>query len=403
MAATHGKHTSSIPVTISRSQSDFLNFARWVAAWLVVAEHTRSLLFRDFADAGARGLLSKAFYFVTAFGHEAVMIFFVISGYLVGGKVWEEFRQDRFEWRSYLCDRVSRLHAVLLAALVCGWLIDSIGAQWFGSSGLYTNQTAEPVAVVGRSFIEALDLPTLAGNLCFLQTIMVAPFGSNGPLWSLANEWWYYLSFPAILGSVRAGGLRRRVVSFTAVLALMWFLPGPMWALFGVWLLGVVAAVAPRVPAPWWITAPVCLVSLTVVRLELLPGGLLGNYLIGVTFAFLLSSLGGREGRAPFAEVSRHLADFSYSTYLLHFPLVVFAAAALQHLTESPLRMKFGGGSLVIYIAVVVAVISASWGLSCVTEARTPGFRGWLRRVFRVSPNRSGHRAVSVAPLIPDP
>jgi peptidoglycan/LPS O-acetylase OafA/YrhL len=37
---------------------------------------------------------------------------------------------------------------------------------------------------------------TFVGNLAFLQTIAVPIFGTNGPMWSLANEFWYYLIFP---------------------------------------------------------------------------------------------------------------------------------------------------------------------------------------------------------------
>ena len=39
-------------------------------------------------------------------------------------------------------------------------------------------------------------------NAFFLQTIVGPTFGSNGPLWSLAYEWWYYVLFPLALGAV---------------------------------------------------------------------------------------------------------------------------------------------------------------------------------------------------------
>lgn len=84
-------------MVISERQSDFLNLTRWVAAWFVVAEHLRALVFADFGVANASSLWLP-FYLLTGFGHEAVMIFFVISGYLVGGKVWDKYRQGRFRW-----------------------------------------------------------------------------------------------------------------------------------------------------------------------------------------------------------------------------------------------------------------------------------------------------------------
>ena len=40
------------------------------------------------------------------------------------------------------------------------------------------------------------------GNLFYLQTIVCHSYGSNGPLWSIANEFWYYVLFPlGLLGS----------------------------------------------------------------------------------------------------------------------------------------------------------------------------------------------------------
>ena len=43
------------------------------------------------------------------------------------------------------------------------------------------------------------------GNLFFLQTIFVPPFGSNAPLWSLSFEFWYYLLFPLCLFALSRG------------------------------------------------------------------------------------------------------------------------------------------------------------------------------------------------------
>jgi hypothetical protein len=39
-------------------------------------------------------------------------------------------------------------------------------------------------------------------NAFFLQTIAGPTFGSNGPLWSLAYEWWYYVLFPLVLAAL---------------------------------------------------------------------------------------------------------------------------------------------------------------------------------------------------------
>ena len=117
---------------ISKGQSDFLNFSRWVAAGLVVVEHARNLLFVDYASVVSPTVLQNFFYFMTGFGHEAVVVFFVISGFLVGGKALADWQDKRFCWRRYLVNRISRLYAVLLAALILGACLDLFGLFfWF--------------------------------------------------------------------------------------------------------------------------------------------------------------------------------------------------------------------------------------------------------------------------------
>ena len=189
-------------VKISPAQSDFLNWSRWVAAWLVVAEHARSLIFLDYGELQSPGVWAKGFYFLTGFGHEAVMVFFVISGYLVGGKVWSLYREGRFGWRRYLADRLSRLYAVLFVALLLGAAMDWTGYLFFNKYGLYNQGYEGSIAVLGAAPIERMGWRDFLVNAFFLQTIVGPTFGSNGPLWSLAYEWWYYVLFPLALAAV---------------------------------------------------------------------------------------------------------------------------------------------------------------------------------------------------------
>ena len=53
---------------------------------------------------------------------------------------------------------------------------------------------------------QTIGLPTLLGNLAFLQDFFARPYGSNGPLWSLSYEFWFYLVFPLLVGAGSVGG-----------------------------------------------------------------------------------------------------------------------------------------------------------------------------------------------------
>ena len=214
---------------------------------MVVAEHARSMIFLDYGDGvQATGLmlwLKKAFYLLTGFGHEAVMVFFVISGYLVGGKVWSLSAQGKFGWKRYLADRTSRLYAVLFVALLLGAAMDWTGLHFFNRYGLYDMSNAVAVGAVVKPAADSLTLKDFVFNALFLQTIVGPTFGSNGPLWSLANEWWYYILFPALVALVFRRSVAGVITSLAIAVALVWMLPGEILLLFGVWVLGVGAAV----------------------------------------------------------------------------------------------------------------------------------------------------------------
>ena len=71
------------------ASSDHLDLVRGVAALAVMLGHLRNLFFVDsYEIRGYPNLLIKIIYLATGFGHEAVMIFFVLSGFLVGGSVF---------------------------------------------------------------------------------------------------------------------------------------------------------------------------------------------------------------------------------------------------------------------------------------------------------------------------
>ena len=99
-----------------------LDWVRGISALIVCAGHTRNTLLPDFADLPAHGLMQLLVYFATGCGHAAVIVFFVMSGYLVGGSVLNT--KSAFNWQRYLVNRYVRLWVVLLSAVIWTWLLD---------------------------------------------------------------------------------------------------------------------------------------------------------------------------------------------------------------------------------------------------------------------------------------
>jgi peptidoglycan/LPS O-acetylase OafA/YrhL len=378
------KHPSPPSFRISRSQSHFLDLARWFAAFLVVIEHVRNMLLTDYVTLENAGLLIKGFYFLTGFGHEAVVVFFVISGFLVGGKVVSDMRARRFSWRKYLADRISRLYAVLIVALTLGAILDFAGVTFIDSSGIYGGQLAVETASLSDELPERLSSTVYVGNLLMMQNIQVPTFGSNGPLWSLAHEWWYYLLFPLLILVFR-GNTRTKLISLISLMVVASLVSRFILILFGIWLLGVVASmINGRSLVPWYIGVLLTVAGGIVMRLETIIPGLAAQFLLGASFALLLNGLAGRETKLPFAKKSKAFADFSYSVYLVHFPVALFCIAAVMHWNSWDQRLVPSVFAMSLFAAIVGITLAVSYLVSLVTENRTYDIRALLYKLAHV-------------------
>lgn len=223
---------------------------RAISALMVCASHLRNVMFLDRGEVKGGGHLLDAFYLMTGLGHQAVVVFFVLSGFFVGGSVLQG--RHTFSWPRFTLARLSRLWMVLLPALLFTALVDQYLMRFAPGilDGIRSddwNSGPSPEKPWSNS------LSTLVGNCLFLQTITVPVFGTNSPLWSLANEFWYYFIFP--LGMLAMGllGERSRLRSSLAVGSLVGLgllLPLEMWSGFAIWLMGVVVWRIPPI-RPW--------------------------------------------------------------------------------------------------------------------------------------------------------
>jgi len=65
--------------------SNFIDASRWIAAFLVLIGHIRHLILADYKDVtiANKNIIAKGIYFVTGLGHEAVVIFLLLMGFLL--------------------------------------------------------------------------------------------------------------------------------------------------------------------------------------------------------------------------------------------------------------------------------------------------------------------------------
>jgi peptidoglycan/LPS O-acetylase OafA/YrhL len=366
---------------ISPFQSDLLDLSRWVAALLVVVEHLRSLMFADHGTHDRIGIIGKLFYFFTGFGHSAVMIFFVMSGFLVGGKVLERLIQRNFDWQKYAIDRVSRLYAVYVLALLLGGGLDWFGWHSFNQYGLYDQKFPGQIAVINHDFHQTLSLPVFTVNLAMCQTILGPVFGSNGPLWSLANEFWYYVAAPLLFGLFFTRARWRLLLGVGALAVLFWFLPAGILIYFLVWLIGAgIYFTNSRALLPLWISLVLFAVCFSVARIQWIKIPYIADFLIGISFAMVINSAAGGSRRFPWHNLSRKTADFSYSVYLCHFPFLVFVLSALYEITGIGLRMPITISMTSLFFLILVLTYLWCYLISLVSERQTSRIRECLYR-----------------------
>ena len=100
-----------------------LNWIRGACAILVVLGHARVFGWGQGlpSDMWSNGI-SRIILSPSSLGMESVSVFFVISGYLVGGQTYNQITDGSFLWRRFLVDRMTRLYIVLIPGMLFTWL-----------------------------------------------------------------------------------------------------------------------------------------------------------------------------------------------------------------------------------------------------------------------------------------
>jgi peptidoglycan/LPS O-acetylase OafA/YrhL len=395
-------HPARPPRFVDTQASVFLDLLRGLAALLVLGEHWRNLLFVDYRQLPAHGKVFLLPYLLTAAGHQAVIIFFVLSGYLIGGSIFRSLRGNSWSWRVYMTHRLVRLWLVLLPGLLLGLLWDETGMALHRAPLLYgginlNHMTMHPVGSV-------LSIKIFLGNLFFVQGWLVPLFGSDNALWSLPFEFWYYVLFPlGVLAVVRSSKNAMRIVYFALLVALAAVMNRGILVYMPVWLLGaaLVGVPAPRIGNRLrWAAAflYVPLVFFFGVAKQIPPT--IADYALGVaTFGLvwlLLSARSPVQPSARWVRASRALSRFSFTLYVVHTPflflLVSFGPHDARWLPTAP--------HVLAALAMLAATLAYAYAVAWATEFRTDKVRGFVERRLGLvkRPLPSPHEAVLAAP-----
>jgi peptidoglycan/LPS O-acetylase OafA/YrhL len=304
---------------------------------------------------------------VTAYGRTAVLVFFVLSGFVIAFVT--EARERSLE--DFALSRAARLYSVMIPAFILTAALDYLGKAV--DPRLYApewgHSTTHPILGFGLSAV----------FLGESWTLDMLP-GFNVPFWSLNYEAWYYALFAA--ATFLRG--RRRM----AVLGVAGLLAGPkILLLLPVWLLGV-GAWRWRADLPRQLGGPLVFVSLAgLVALEALggqqlfeqpsarwlpPGYSAYDYIIGVFVAVLIIGLANSSLPMPnlkIERVLRWLAGATFGLYLMHYPLLNFFGTVIPGPADAAMHRAL----------VFVLALGAALALARLIERRKEALKRWLR------------------------
>ncbi|SEW27420.1 Peptidoglycan/LPS O-acetylase OafA/YrhL, contains acyltransferase and SGNH-hydrolase domains [Chitinophaga sp. YR573] len=366
-----------LPVKKSLS---FLDGLRGLAALYVATGHARWLLWEGgdnfkqlshtYSTAGKMLAIGMS---VFKYGHEMVLFFFVLSGFVIHLRYSLQLSKGEeapFSFGSYFFKRLKRIMPPYLFVFALTFICDSIVAH--NQYSIYTHTT--PLPLVNQNIVFVHSWSSLIGNIFFLQDAYVPVFGSNGSIWSLKYEWYFYMLYPVLLFFNRKSpwftliglsgifliyliGFHTGFVLFDQVVA----------CLLSWWVGGFVADIYNgRVQIKRYFLYPLAVI------IPLIPlihtsgiNNLLKDQIVAFGFTGLLVLLlDYRDKRIvqSFGKL-KWLGDCSYTLYLIHAPLLILANGILLKATNNVMPKSF----VYVWLAVIGVVIIA-YGLHFIVE-----------------------------------
>jgi peptidoglycan/LPS O-acetylase OafA/YrhL len=326
-----------------------LDGLRGFLALYVLAGHARWLLWAGHREwlAASPALWELPLGYSSAllrYGREAVMIFFVLSGFFIhlkaAGSLSRGVSADLSPGAFY-GRRLHRLLPPYLFALMVTIICDLAGRTLFPS--LY--HAASGDVLLDKTFSNAgYTRDSVLSALFLLPSSVGVHFGSNGPLWSIAYEVVYYALYPAWFALRRWSALAAYAAVPLACLATSFTsLPGfPQIVMlhYPVWLAGAALAellAGARFPLRLaWSAALVFPCALTVNQIMANPIlKVVTAALFGCAAVLGFTGLPQSFGASRLGRILEHLGIRSYTLYIVHFPFLALIAAGVIQLTGS--------------------------------------------------------------------
>lgn len=353
---------------MNKNFSIYLDVIRFFAAMLVFVSHVPKF-------AGG------AFWQISGFGHEAVIVFFVMSGFVIAFVI-DKKKESLFE---YTVNRVSRIYSVAIPALIITIPLYYLGLSINEDVMLSAQERMlDPVITIIRAITFTNQSWTAYSTF------------SNLPYWSMGYEVWYYIFFAVIVFTKSW----KRVIFSAICLAFMGLsivIYLPIW-LFGVALFKLKDRVKIN---DFYSLILILITGLSLATLSInsvqetinnetlsLIGGFRelllepahyfgSDYLMAIIFTLnllgvynLFKNNDDIKLNHQIVKVIRELSSHTFAIYLLHMPMLYFIAALIPN-------ERYGLFNIFTCIFLVPIAIIA---ISKVIESNKNNFRNYLSK-----------------------
>ena len=351
---------------IHKERFDILDGLRGFASLYVVIHHARLLCWESYSTGYVKhpnlySQFDKAclyFFSIFKYGSEAVTLFFVLSGLVIHYKQSQSIKELSFGFQfnltQYFRNRIKRIYPPLIFSILLMFLLATISYFLFH-----------------ETYPDCLSFKTVFSNLIFFTVPFFSVVGNNFPLWSLRVEWWIYMIYPLLLFINRENSYLGYLLALLISIVLYYlnfnrqyfwietFLYLPTWCI-GAYIADVLSE---RLK---WFRAFNLLIAL--VPLSFFLQGQNNNYLsdfifgIGLMpcFIFLLSDNISNLKKVLINLIGyfRFFSPFSYTLYIVHFPIQTFIRNIYQRTYNQQLPHSFYLAFVGIFASVLVAYTS---------------------------------------------
>ncbi len=316
----------------------------------------------------------------------AVIAFFIVSGFMIFQSISRHrFENGQLNLKGFLLARFFRIYPPLIAAVLLSFVV-----YWLIKA--YDLHGSVSFRLGGELFLsrERVEfewdrvLPTL---LLFYNVVplMTPPLSINGPLWTLAYEWWFYM-FAGLSGALLSKRSPIRLSLFCGLLLLFLVQPSGIlfWVFFIVWNVGFLLGYLHSrdyLNKPYFWLMAVAIVLLCFLCIWVTGQGTPLKYLIEplqrlgtrahITMMFVSLIMTVVLAAAIRANCSGRIfvktSSYSYTLYLIHFPLLLLAFSFLHPLVHVA---GWGLSSIAGFISLIV-IVSFSRQLAKLIENRT--------------------------------